>query len=137
MRAHYLAFKLLLTAIANLSDKVFSAVRKTNGTPVRANYVVLFPDGPAELNDNRLSLPQRVDARSRWRYDVRVIAVDADGLLMIADAVASVIGKTPVVAGRSCSRVRLVPGVEEGTRHDPVTDLFYMDMSFEFDSDRA
>lgn len=138
MRAHFNAFKALLVAVSILSNKVFTAVRVTNGTPVRANYIVLYPDGPADLDDNRFTAPQAVDSRSRWRYDVRVVAVDADGLLVLADAGLSVIGKVPVVEGRSCTQVTLVPGVEEGkARHDATTDLYYLDLSYEFWSNRA
>lgn len=138
MLAHFTAFKALLLAVSMLSNKVFSNIRVTNGTPVRVNYIVLFPDGPNELGDDRFTARQRADSKSRWRYDVRVVAVDADGLLLLADAVISVVGKYPVVAGRRCDPVSLVAGVEEGKgRYDPVTDLHYLDLSFEFWSRRA
>lgn len=138
MRLHFNAFKSLLVAVSILSNKVFTNIRLTNGTPVRANYVVLFPDGPNELGDDRYNARQRVDSKSRWRYDVRVVAVDADGLLLLADAVLSVIGSVPGVAGRKCDPVSLVPGVEEGkARYDNVTDLHFCDLSFEFWSRRA
>lgn len=138
MLDHFNAFRALLVAVALLSNKVFSNVRITNGAPVRANYVVLFPDGPTDLDDNRYMARQAVDSRSRWRYDVRIVAVDADGLLQLADAVMSLIGKTPSVTGRKTEPVALVPGVEEGKgRFDPVTDLHYLDLSFEFWSRRA
>ena len=139
MRAHFQAFRLLLLAVSGLSNKVYSNVRRTaGGEIVRENYVVLFPDGPNELDDVRYMARQRADSRSKWRYDVRIVAVDADGLLMLADAVMSVIGKVPVVSGRRCDPVSLVPGVEEGKgRFDSVTDLHYLDLSFEFISRRA
>ena len=138
MKLHFEAFKALLLAVAILANKVYANVRITNGSPVRANYVVLFPDAPADLDDNRYTAPQQVDSRSRWRYDVRVVAVDADGLMLLADAVMSVIGKVPQVAGRKCERVTLVPGVEEGKgRYDTTTDLHYLDLSFQFWSGRA
>lgn len=132
MLAHFNAFKALLVAVSILSNKVYSNVRVTAGNPVRANYVVLFPDGPADF-DLRLTQQQSMGARTRWRYDVRVVAVDADGLMLLADGVLSLIGVVPVVVGRVCSPVRLVPGVEEGRgRYDSVTDLHYLDLSFEF-----
>lgn len=132
MLAHFNAFRALLVAVSILSNKMFSNVRVTNGAPVRANYVVLFPDGPADF-DLRLTQQQSMGARTRWRYDVRVVAVDADGLMLLADGVLSLIGVVPVVVGRVCSPVRLVPGVEEGRgRYDSVTDLHYLDLSFEF-----
>lgn len=138
MLAHYNAFRALLLAVPVLANKVFDSVRRSAGQPVRANYVVLFPDAPAELFDDRFTARQRVDSKSTWRFDVRVVAVDAAGLLVLADAVTSVIAKAPAVAGRRCEPVSLVPGVEEGKgRFDSVTDLHYMDMSFEFVSRRA
>lgn len=138
MRAHFNAFRALLIAVSILSNKVFSNVRITNGTPVRANYVILFPDGPAELGDGRLTSPQRSVSRAKYRYDVRIVAVDADGLLLLADAVLSLIGAVPVVDGRRCDPVKLVPGVEEGKgRYDSVTDLHYLDLSLEFWSQPA
>lgn len=138
MRAHFNAFRALLVAVSILSNKVFSNVRITNGTPVRANYVILFPDGPAELGDGRLTSLQRAVSRAKYRYDVRIVAVDADGLLLLADAVLSLIGALPVVDGRDCTPVKLVPGVEEGKgRYDSVTDLHYLDLSLEFWSQPA
>lgn len=132
MRAHYLAFRLLLTSVPLLSGMVFSAVRRVSGAPVRDNYVVLFPDGPADFA-LRYTEQQSPGARSRWRFDVRVVATTADGMLQIADQVLLVVGQVPVVAGRVCEPVRLVPSVEEGKgQYDPVTDLHYMDLSFEF-----
>ncbi|WP_311257340.1 hypothetical protein [Microbacterium sp. WCS2018Hpa-9] len=131
MRAHFNAFRALLIAVSILSNKVFSNVRITNGTPVRANYVILFPDGPADFQ-LRFMEHQNLAARTRWRYDVRIVAVDADGLLLLADAVLSLIGAVPIVDGRRCDPVKLVPGVEEGKgRYDSVTDLHYLDLSFE------
>lgn len=138
MLAHFLAFKALLVAVSMLSNKVFASVRVTNGQPVRANYVVCFPDAPADLGDNRLTALQRVASRARYRYDVRIVAVDAEGMLQLADAVMSLIGSVPAVTGRVCTPVQLVPGVEEGKgRYDSVTDLHYLDLSLEFWSQSA
>lgn len=138
MLAHFAAFRALLLAVAVLVGKVYDNVRRVDGKPVRSNYIVLFPDAPAELNDNRFTARQSADSRSKWRYDVRIVATTADGLLELADAVMSLIGKIPNVTGRKCDPVSLVPGVEEGKgRFDPVTDLHYLDLSFEFWSQPA
>lgn len=139
MLAHFQAFKALLTAVDRLAGKVHSNIRRTpGGEIVHENYVVLFPDGPNELGDVRYMARQSVHSRSQWRYDVRIVAVDAEGLLMLADAVLSVVGAVPVVSGRRCDPVSLVPGVEEGKgRFDPVTDLHFLDLSFQFVSRRA
>ena len=110
MLAHFTAFKALLLAVSVLSNKIFSNVRMSGGNPVRANYIVLFPDAPDSLSDDRYLARQAPDSKSRWRFDVRVVAVDAEGLLMLADAVMSTVGKIPLVSGRSCDSVALVPG---------------------------
>lgn len=139
MRAHFAGFEGLLLAVPMLSGHVYPNVRLGDGgEPTRDNYVVLYPDGPADLGDNRYTARQALDSRSRWRYDVRVVATSVDGLLMWADAVMSVIGSVPVVAGRRCDPVSLVPGVEEGKgRFDASSRLHYLDLSFEFWSRRA
>lgn len=137
MRAHFDAFKALLEEPTILTGKVYSTVRKTSGVPVRANYVVAFPDVP-DLDDNRYTARQVREAKARYRFDVRVVAVDGNGLLLLTDAVLEVIDKTPVVPGRKCDPVSLVPGVEEGKgQYDLTTDLYFIDMSFEFVSRRA
>lgn len=137
MRAHFDAFKALLEVPPALAGKVFSTVRRTNGSPVRANYVVAFPDVP-DLDDDRYQKVQSRDARARFRFDVRVVAVDGDGLLLLTDAVLQVIGKRPMVVGRDCGPVSLVPGVEEGKgRYDLTTDLYFIDLTFEVWSERA
>ena len=138
MLAHFLAFRAILVAIGALSDKVFSNVRLSNGSPVKANYVVLYPDAPAELSDGRLTALQRASSRARYRFDVRIVAVDAEGMLRLADAAMGTIGSVPVVSGRTCTPIQLVPGVEEGKgRFDSTTDLHYLDLSFEFWSQPA
>lgn len=138
MLAHFNAFRALLLAVTVLVGKVYDNVRVSSGQPVRANYIFLFADSPAELGDDRFLARQRVDSKSTWRYDVRIVAVDAEGLLMLADAVMSVVGAVPMVSGRRCDPVSLVPGVEEGKgRFDPVTDLHFLDLSFQFVSRRA
>lgn len=130
MLEHFDAFKSLLTASPVLSDKVFSNVRITDGQPVRDNYVVVVPNSPGDLSDGRLTAPQLADSRARWRFDVRVVSVDVEGLMRLTDAVMGVIGVMPVVAGRWCSRVRLVPEVEEGkARYDSTVDLHYLVVS--------
>lgn len=137
MRAHFNGFKALVEAQPKLSGRVYSTIRQTSGTPVRDNYVVVMADVP-DLQDDRYTVRQARNAKAVYRYDVRVVAVDADGLLMLSDAVLDLIGQTPTVTGRRCDPVSMAAGVEEGkSRFDITTDLYFIDMTFELTSRRA
>lgn len=141
MRAEYDAFLARVRAHPLLSNKTDTVVRTdSGGTPVRANYVVVSPAVPDGLDDDRYTVLQSVDSNRFLSFDVRVVAVDADGLLMLVDAVMSqMIGHTLEVAGRHCGPIRMsTDAVEEGTvRFDRDARLFYVDMSFEFWSRRG
>ena len=138
LAAHYTAVKSRLNS-GSLSGAVEEVVRKTpGGEPVRANYVVLGMDMPA-LNDARYLIQQDVSAKARYRFDVRSVAVDRAGVLLIAQAVRErLIGHVLTVSNRACDPLRLVEPVEEGRVHyDKAADLFYVDETFETYSRRG
>ena len=141
MRAEYSAFLARVRAHSMLSNKTDTVVRTdAGGAPVRANYVVVFPAIPDGLGDDRYSALQRVESDRFMSFDVRVVAVDADGLLMLVEAVmAQLIGHALDVSGRRCDPIRMATdAVEEGTvKFDRDARLFYVDMSFEFWSRRG
>lgn len=139
MRAEYTAFKSRLEGHPLLSGKVSTAVRFANGNPVRTNYVVAYPSAPDRLDDERYTAAPSASSERTLTYDVRVVAVDADGVLLLAEAVvAQVVGHRLSVSGRVCDPMWLVPGVEEGrVEYDKTTDLYYLDMSFRYVSRRA
>ncbi len=139
LRAHFAAFKSRLEGHSLLAGKVDTAVRVSNGSPVRANYVVAFPDVPDRLDDARYTASQRATSTATFSFDVRVVATSADGVLLFADAVvAQLVGHSLTVAGRVCDPMRLVEGVEEGrVEFDRTSELFYLDVSFRFVSREA
>lgn len=141
MRAEYNAFLARLRAHAQLANKTDTVVRfNTDGTPVRANYVVAFPAVPDSLGDDRYLALQAIDSDRYMSFDVRVVAVDADGLMMLVEAVmAQLIRFTLTVPGRRCDPIRMATdGVEEGrVEYDRTARLYYVDMSYEFWSHRA
>ena len=139
MRAEFTAFSTRLAAHTLLSGKVYDAVRLTDaGEPVRANYVVAKPAGPDRLDDSRYTALQRASSARRFTYDVRVVAVDATGVLLLADAaVAQLVGHSLTVAGRACDPIELVEGVEEAFEFDRTARLHWVDLSFRFWSRRA
>lgn len=138
MRGEYAAFVARLREHAKLANKTAETVRVDEGDPtqaVRENYIVAFPAIPDDLNDRRYTAAQRFESRRFMSFDVRVVAVDADGVLDLAEAVMQqLIAHTLVVEGRLCDPITMATdGVEEGTvRYDQKARLFYVDMSFEF-----
>lgn len=140
MRAEYNAFVARLRAHSMLANKTDTVVRlTTGGEPVRANYVVAFPAIPDDMDDNRYTALQSVDSARFMSFDVRVVAVDADGLMQLAEAVMSLIGGSLEVPGRRCDPIRMATdAVEEGTvQYDRAARLYYVDLSLEFWSRRA
>lgn len=135
IRATYEAFRDLVKSLPGVPAAYEVARVNTDGTPVRANYVIVYPPSIPELDDNRYLALQRADSRARHRFDVRPVATTVDGVNLMADALMSIIGRVLVVEGRTCEAARLVDGVEENrARYDPVPRLFYMDLTFEITS---
>lgn len=139
MRAEFAAFKAALSEPAILAGKVETTVRvTTNNELVRANYVIVFPSVPV-LDDARYTVLQDRDSTRELEYDVRVVAVDADGVLLLADAVmGQMLGRVLTVAGRVCDPIRMPQdNVEEGAvSFDSKARLFMLDMTFRFTSRR-
>lgn len=136
---YYDAVRLIL-AVGRLADgtdstdrRVHDSVRVNGTKPVRDNYVVLMDESPL-LADDRYTALERVDSRARHRFDVRSVATSASGRRMYQDAARSnLIGAVPVVEGRVCTPLQLVPPVEEGRpMFDSTANLHYVTDSFEF-----
>lgn len=140
MRAEFNAFKARAEAHTIITGKTDTTVRVTkSGDAVRENYVVLWPAAPDRLNDDRFNLVPTSASDRLLTFDTRPVAVDADGVLMFAEALlAQLVGHELTVTGRACSPIRLVEGVEEGrVEYDRSSRLYYLDMSFRFWSRRA
>ena len=140
MRAEYSAFRARLESNAKLAGKVDSSVRlTTTGEAVRANYVIAYPAAPSDMDDGRFTALQRADSGRDFEYDVRYVAVDADGVLVLAEAAhEQLIAHSLTVAGRSCTPLRLVPGGDaRRVEFDRTARVYYMDESFRFSSRRA
>jgi hypothetical protein len=135
---HFDAFKALVTARAALADKAFDSARLTEtGGLVRGTYVIIFGGGPDRLDDERLTSPQLPDSEADFIYPVRSVSTTPAGARATADHVMqAVLGKTPAVAGRSCSRVRMEPSGGVETDDNAVPPLFYCDDEYSFTSSR-
>lgn len=137
LSAHYMAFRAWLTGDAWFTGKVDAVVRRNAaGDLVRANYAILTPAIPDRLSDERFTATQRATSSARFTFDVRCVAVDADGALLWAEkTIGRLVGHSLTVAGRSCDPITLVEGVEENAvEYDRVANLYYVDMSFRFHS---
>lgn len=122
-----------------LAGRLDTTIRvKTTGEAVRENYVVLWAAAPGLVND-RLTASQDPDADRLITYDVRAVAVDDDGVLLLTDAVIRrCVGQSLTAPGRVCDPMSLVEGVEEGrVEYDRATRLYYLDLSLRFWSRRA
>lgn len=139
MLAEFTAFRERLAAHQLLIGKVETAVRLSKGNePVRANYVIAFPAAPDIVADNRYTAAPDPDADARYTWDVRVVGVDADGVMLLADAVKDqLVGHTLTVPGRRCEPIEYVEPVEEGWGRDNTLRLEWVDMSFRFWSRRV
>ena len=138
MRAHFAAVKARLNADAALAGKGSDAIRMEAGLPVRDTYWVLFGGAPDELDDGRLSAPQRADSDAEYVYTVRFVSVTHDAVLQGAErVVAQLVGWSPTVAGRNCGAIVLddQQPVDADTRVSP--PLYFIDLDFVLKSSRA
>lgn len=140
MRAEYQAFLSRIRAHPMLANKTDTGVRvQEDGSAVRANYLVAFPAIAHELDDMRYTAIQKVESDRFLSFDVRVAAVDADGLMQLVEALTGqVIGHVLTVPGRTCNAIRMATdALEEGTvKFDPVARLMHVTLTFEFWSRR-
>lgn len=138
MRAEYNAFRAALSEPSQLAGKVETSMRVTNGEYVRANYVVAYPGVPG-LDDVRYTSSQRFDSTRTFEIDVRFVAVDADGVMILVEAAMKhLLNRVLQVAGRVCDPIWLLPGVEENNLdYDKTARLFFLDTTFSFVSRRA
>ena len=140
MRAEFNAFVARLRAHPQLANKTDTVVRLTaGGEAVRANYIVAFPAIPDDLGDKRYLALQSIESNRFLSFDVRVVAVDADGVLMLTEAVMEqTIRHVLEVPGRRCDPIKMATdAVEEGTvKFDKAARLYYVDLSLEFWSRR-
>ena len=134
---YYDAVKSLL-AQGILASRVYDTVRMNGTGLVRDNYAVLTDESPLK-NAGRYTATTSPSSRARHRFDVRSVATSANGRRMYRDAVeGNLVGKVPVVAGRSCTAIQPVPPVEEGRpQFDSTANLHYVTDSFEFWSQEA
>lgn len=129
---HAAAVRVILTSVPMLATKTYDSLRLSEGDELaRENYITLTPGIPRRIRE-RYTSRQRPASSARYRFDVRVVAVDAAGCVLLADAVQSVVGCTPTVAGRRCEPLTIPDSVEEGiVRFDREASLFYLDLTLE------
>lgn len=124
--------KARLEASSVLTGRVYNTFAvDSSGAPIRTAYVILYGGAPDVLNDDRVTAPQSKDSDAEYVYTVRSVGPIADSALATADVVtAQLVGFTPSVVGRRCSRIKLEDGgvVEMDSSISP--PLFYVDQDF-------
>lgn len=137
MMGEFAALKARLAESPMLAGRVHPIVRVTGGGAVRANYVVAKSSPPDRFRRTYTS-PQSLDGPCRYTFDVRVVAVDDDGMMQLSrEVVRLLLGYRLSVPGRDCDPLSIVEEVEEGDGYDRTANLFYRDFSFRFWSRRA
>ncbi|WP_442575869.1 hypothetical protein ACSBPH_01580 [Microbacterium sp. F51-2R] len=138
---HYAAFEQAVkVAVPALSALVFDADVPVNpdGTVRRSTYLVLHDMGFDRQDDERLTVTAQDAAEGRYRVVVRVVATTRSAARSTVDAVRSLIGVRPTVAGRFCQPIAIDPGPYPIERDDDVKPpIFYTDLDFTFRSQRA
>lgn len=133
----YQKFRERLVAGPNLDRVHDAALVNQQGQLVKTSYLILLAGLPDELDDDRLSLEQMLDADAEYTYTVRAVSATASGALTLADgAGAQLIGHVLDVPGRSCSpiaRTRVYPMEADDAVRPP---LIFIDAEYSFRSNR-
>lgn len=86
-----------------------SAQVDDQGQLKRAQYVILYPTGPDELEDNRWTKAQELESTATITYELQAVSRTALGCADVADHVlVALVGKVPVVDGRTIDPIRYV-----------------------------
>lgn len=132
--AHFDAVKARLESSPMTASNVFDIARTNTTGLIKANYLILFGGPPDVLDDDRLSAPQLPDSNAEFLYTVRSVGTTPAAVRLWSDAAMTLlVGHTPVVAGRNCSRITLDDS-------DPIQQdgvLYYADTHYELKSSRA
>ncbi|MBC8726060.1 hypothetical protein F6X37_32350 [Paraburkholderia sp. 31.1] len=133
MRAEFAAFKARISSHPVLSGKVHDVIRRTDsGTPIRANYVAVSYGRPDRLEGRYTQIVTAGNDR-RYTWDVKVVAVNPDGLAILMEAVLDqMLGHELAVDGRKCTPITVVPDVDDNSGYDRTTDLYYDTVSLRF-----
>ena len=136
MKAHYAAVIARLRASPALADKTHdTALVDSGGLPVVGTYAILYGGAPDVIMSGRFTAPQLATSDAEYVYTVRSVSTTADGVRSTQAIVAGqLIGHTLVVAGRTCSRLRLTDTTDPDLDKSTNPYLFYADQNFTVNS---
>jgi len=108
-QTHYAAVRAKIEEDTLLLGLISDTIRLTEDKKYsRETYIVLGGGPPEVLDDARLAKGQDPDSDAEYVYDVRIVAVDADGARKVCDrVVAQLVGARLQVEGRRCDPIRL------------------------------
>ena len=133
MIAEFDAVKTLLGSVSLLAGSVFTP---DDPEPARGTYLLVFPAGPEDMDDQRWSTVPVPGSDAEYSFPLRAVAQDVAGVMLIADAVKGLVGSKPNVSGRRCDPLTVeFDPVKKDNSVSPA--LFFMDMWVEFWSRRS
>lgn len=137
MIAHFAAVKARLEANTKLTGKVNDSILETpNGAPFKGSYLVLLGGEAESVESNRFTAPQLPDSDAEYVYTVRTVATTAAGVRAFQAVVsAQLTGHKLIVAGRNCSRMRLIDSSHP--LQDVKFPVFWADQDFAVMSRRS
>jgi len=125
---HFEAFKAAIPSPVAAHDTLVPVV---DGEILRASYSVLYDVGADDPpDDDRYLAAQRAASKVTWRYVVKSVGESPFAARAVDSAVAGLIGKVLIVAGRKCDPLELdeVGPVKEDTSVSP--PLYFIESDY-------
>jgi len=131
---HFNAIKARIEGDTALTGKVFDTVRIDDaGGLIRDNYVILYRSPADQVASNRFNAVADSQAELTFIVDVRAVGTSAVQCGAVLDKVMTqLVGYRLVVAGRSCTPIRLESSGRVTADQSVKPFLFYADAGFEF-----
>jgi hypothetical protein len=134
---HYLAVLALLEADDALRVED-AAQLDDNGELLRAQYAILYPTGPDDLDDDRFTAEQALDSDADFTYTLKAVSVTALGCAYVADHIlAALVRKVPDVEGRRIDPIRYVEMTEVQPDFSARPPLYQSDVTISLTSRRG
>lgn len=131
---HFNAIKARIEAESTLAGDVHDTVRiDAEGGLIRDNYVILYRSPPESIGSGRFNAVADSSSELTFIFDVRAVGTSAAMCGAVLDKVmAQLVGFRLVVAGRSCTPIRLESSGRVTADQSVKPFLFYADAGFEF-----
>jgi hypothetical protein len=135
---HYIAVRDQLMADPALKVRDSADIDSTTGGLVRSQYVILYPAGPDEMDDERFTKPQDLASTAEFLYSLRAVSTTSLGCAAVADHVlVQLVGFVPSIPGRNCDRIAYEEMADIEPDFSVKPPLYFSEMRFTLVSRRA